>query len=104
MTSSHPALQPGHAAVITGAAGGIGLAVAQKLAGLGLRVCLADRDEQALTEAAALIEGALAVPTDVADRSSVETLARSATGQIGPISVLVNNAGTGGGGDALSNP
>jgi len=104
MASSHPALQPGHAAVITGAAGGIGLAAARKLAGLGLRVCLADRDAESLKEAAASIDGALAIPTDVSDRGSVEALARAATAQLGPVSVLMNNAGTGGGGDALSNP
>lgn len=102
--TSHPALQPGHAAVITGGAGGIGLAVARKLADLGLRICLADIDEETLNEAAASIEGALAVPTDVSDRNSVEALARVATTHLGPISVLMNNAGVGGGGDALSNP
>jgi len=104
MTSSHPALQPGQVAAITGAAGGIGLAIAQKLAGFGMRVCLADYDETALAEAAASIEGALAVPTDVTDKASVEAFAQAAIERFGPISVLVNNAGTGGGGDALSNP
>jgi len=104
MPSSHPALQPGNVAVITGAAGGIGLAVAQKLAGLGLRLCLADYDAKALAEAAKSIDGALAVPTDVSDRASVEALAEQATAQLGPVSVLMNNAGRGGGGDPLSNP
>ncbi len=104
MTASHPALQRGNAAVITGAAGGIGLAAARKLADLGLRVCLADNDAAVLEQAAASIEGAIAVPVDVSDRSAVEALAREATAQLGPISVLMNNAGRGGGGDALSNP
>ena len=57
-----------------------------------------------LEEAAASIGGALAVVTDVSSRSSVEALAREAARQLGPISVLMNNAGRGGGGDALSNP
>ncbi len=104
MTASHPALQPGNVAVITGGAGGIGLAAAQKLAGLGLRICLADRDEEVLREAAATIDGAIAVVTDVSKRSSVEALAREAVSRLGPVSVLMNNAGRGGGGDALSNP
>lgn len=104
MTASHPALQAGNVAVITGGAGGIGLAAARKLAELGLRICLADRDEQVLRDAAASIEGAIAVVTDVSDRQSVEALAREATSQLGPVSVLMNNAGRGGGGDALSNP
>jgi NAD(P)-dependent dehydrogenase (short-subunit alcohol dehydrogenase family) len=104
MTSPHPALQPNQVAVITGGANGIGLAVAQRLAGLGMRLCLADRDEDALTEAAAAIPGAITVPTDVSDRTSVEALARTVSDQLGPVSFLMNNAGTGGGGDALSNP
>jgi NAD(P)-dependent dehydrogenase (short-subunit alcohol dehydrogenase family) len=104
MPNSHPALQPGNVVVITGAAGGIGLAVAQKLARFGLRLCLADYDADALAQAAATIEGALAVPTDVSDRASVEALARQATAELGPVAVLMNNAGTGRGGDALSNP
>jgi NAD(P)-dependent dehydrogenase (short-subunit alcohol dehydrogenase family) len=104
MTSPHPALQPNQAAVITGGANGIGLAVAQRLARLGMRLCLADRDEDALTEAAAAIPGAITVPTDVSDRASVEALARTVSDQLGPVSFLMNNAGTGGGGDALSNP
>jgi NAD(P)-dependent dehydrogenase (short-subunit alcohol dehydrogenase family) len=107
MTSSspsHPALQPGNAAVITGGANGIGLAVARQLAARGMRICLADRDEAQLEQAAASIEGALAIPTDVSDRGSVEALARRAVAELGPISLLMNNAGRGGGGDALSNP
>jgi NAD(P)-dependent dehydrogenase (short-subunit alcohol dehydrogenase family) len=104
MSSTHPALQAGNVAVITGAAGGIGLATAQKLAALGLRLCLADCDEAALAEASKTVEGAMAVPTDVSDRASVEALAETVAAKLGPVSFLMNNAGTGGGGDALSNP
>jgi NAD(P)-dependent dehydrogenase (short-subunit alcohol dehydrogenase family) len=103
MSSSHPALQPGNVAVITGAAGGIGLASARKLAALGLRLCLADCDQPALAEAANSVDAALAVPTDVSDRASVEALAETVAAKLGPVSILMNNAGTGGGGDALSN-
>jgi NAD(P)-dependent dehydrogenase (short-subunit alcohol dehydrogenase family) len=100
----HPALAAGKVAVITGGAGGIGLATARRLAGLGLRICLADRGGEALDAAAAGIEGALAVPVDVADRASVEALAATVAEKLGPVSFLMNNAGVGGGGDALSSP
>jgi NAD(P)-dependent dehydrogenase (short-subunit alcohol dehydrogenase family) len=70
----HPALTPGRTAVVTGAASGIGFAVARRFALMGLRVCLVDREGDALGRAledlARLAEGrgagVLAVPTDVA--------------------------------------
>jgi NAD(P)-dependent dehydrogenase (short-subunit alcohol dehydrogenase family) len=102
--SVHPALAPGHVAVVTGAAGGIGLAASRAFAGLGLRVCLADLPSDRLTEAAAGIEGAIAVPTDVGDLQSVAALAAEVEKRVGPVSVIMNNAGIGGGGDALSDP
>ncbi len=49
---SHPALTANRTAVITGGASGIGLATAERLAALGMRVCIADRDEEALGRAA----------------------------------------------------
>jgi NAD(P)-dependent dehydrogenase (short-subunit alcohol dehydrogenase family) len=101
----HPAIATDNVAVITGAASGIGLAAARRLAGLGMRVCLADREADALERARAEIgERAIAAPTDVSDRASVEVLARTVAERLGPVSVLMNNAGVGGGGDALSSP
>jgi len=104
MTSPHPALQPGNVAVVTGGASGIGLACARRFADLGMRICLADANAEELSKAAASIEGALGVVTDVSDRAAVEALASQVKAQLGPVSVIMNNAGTGGGGDALSNP
>jgi NAD(P)-dependent dehydrogenase (short-subunit alcohol dehydrogenase family) len=106
-TPAHPALEAGNAAVITGDASGIGLAAARRLAALGLRVCLADRNEEALSQAVAGIaadERVFAQVTDVSDPSSVDRLAAAIEERFGPISVVMNNAGVGGGGDALSNP
>jgi NAD(P)-dependent dehydrogenase (short-subunit alcohol dehydrogenase family) len=103
----HPALTPGAVAVITGGASGIGLATARRLAKGGLKVCLADRDLEALNAAAASLEGAAAVEvfqTDVSSLASVQALAAFVAQRLGPVSVLMNNAGVGGGGDALSNP
>ncbi len=51
----HPALAPGRAAVITGAASGIGLAAAERLADLGMKVCMADVNAEALEEAVASV-------------------------------------------------
>ena len=107
MTQVHPAITPDAVAVITGAGGGIGLATARRLLGAGMKVCLADRDRTALQAAAAALgaSGVLEVfETDVSERTSVEALAAFVAERLGPVSLLMNNAGVGGGGDALSNP
>jgi NAD(P)-dependent dehydrogenase (short-subunit alcohol dehydrogenase family) len=100
------AMERGKVAVITGAASGIGLAAARRLAGFGMRVCLADRDESRLAEACAVLDGAdvSAFPVDVSDREEVLALATTIRERFGAVSVLMNNAGVAGGGDALSNP
>jgi NAD(P)-dependent dehydrogenase (short-subunit alcohol dehydrogenase family) len=67
-----------------------------------MKVCIADcRPPDAAVSA---IEGFLVVETDVSDRGAVEALARQVADELGPVSVLMNNAGVGGGGDPLSNP
>lgn len=103
MSEIHSALRPGNVAVITGGASGIGLATARTLAAMGLQLCLVDRDDSALHAAAASLGGAMTAAFDVADRSRFESLADDVAARLGPVSVLMNNAGTGGGGDALSN-
>lgn len=104
---SHPALAPGNCAVVTGAASGIGLAAARRLVEAGLRVCLADRDEAKLKDAVEGLGGrdrVLAHVTDVSDGASMDGLAEAVRERFGHVSVVMNNAGVGGGGDALSNP
>lgn len=94
---SHPAITAGRAAVITGGASGIGLAVAQQLSQRGMRVCLADLDQAQLDEAVAQLPGeAIGVATDVADIGAVENLRDAALDRFGEVAVLMNNAGTSG--------
>jgi NAD(P)-dependent dehydrogenase (short-subunit alcohol dehydrogenase family) len=84
-------------AVVTGAASGIGRALAGALAAEGMRVVLADVEATALDEAAHAIatSGArtIAVRTDVAKGDQVEALAKAALDAFGAVHVVCNNAG-----------
>jgi NAD(P)-dependent dehydrogenase (short-subunit alcohol dehydrogenase family) len=94
---THPAFAPGRTAVITGAASGIGLAAARRLAGMGLNLCLADRSADALRSAADGID-AKRVITEVVDISRPEDLhrlQRAAGEKFGEVNVLMNNAAIG---------
>lgn len=81
-------------AVVTGAAGGIGRAIARRLAAEGLRVVVNDLDA-AGAEAVAAEIGGLAVPGDCASEAGVERLVAEATAYLGRIDVYVANAGIG---------
>ncbi len=87
----------GKVAVITGAAGGIGLAIAERFTAEGMKVVLADLDATHLAAAVdrlrsggADVEG---VVTDVTDAESVEALAAAVISRYGALHVAVNNAG-----------
>jgi NAD(P)-dependent dehydrogenase (short-subunit alcohol dehydrogenase family) len=90
-------LTAGKVAVITGAASGIGLALAERFARAGLDVVLADVEQPALQAASEKIAGlgakALAVPTDVSDEAAVSALAAAAIDRFGAVHVVCNNAG-----------
>ncbi|TQK43679.1 NADP-dependent 3-hydroxy acid dehydrogenase YdfG [Streptomyces sp. SLBN-118] len=94
-------LRQGQVAVVTGAASGIGLAMARRFAAEKLAVVLADVEEQALCKAANELaaDGArvLAHTVDVADRACVFELADAAYETFGAVHVLCNNAGVGSG-------
>ena len=83
--------------VITGASSGIGEATALHLAGRGAKVVLGARRVDRLDSVVQRIKSsggdAVAVTTDVKQRSSVENLIRTAAAHFGRIDVLVNNAG-----------
>jgi NAD(P)-dependent dehydrogenase (short-subunit alcohol dehydrogenase family) len=84
----------GKVAVVTGAASGIGLALAQRFAAQGMGVVMADMDEARLREAASQVDGkTLTVRTDASRREDVNALARAAEERFGAVHVLCNNAG-----------
>jgi NAD(P)-dependent dehydrogenase (short-subunit alcohol dehydrogenase family) len=98
------AIAPGNVAVITGAAGGIGLAAAKRFAAAGMRVCLVDNAERVAAAAAEAGGGAAGFTADVSSRAAVEKLAHEIRLRFGPVSVLMNNAAIHGGADTLSRP
>jgi 2-hydroxycyclohexanecarboxyl-CoA dehydrogenase len=82
----------GQVVVVTGGAGGIGQAVVRRLAGEGARVAVADLDLAAAERVAGEL-GQHAVEVDVASVASVREMIHTAEAALGPIDVLVNNAG-----------
>jgi 3-oxoacyl-[acyl-carrier protein] reductase len=86
----------GHTAIVTGAASGIGAAIARRLAKAGATVAIADINGAAAAEVAATIPGALSVAMDVTSTESVQAAVDSVIAQTGRVHILVNNAGIGG--------
>ncbi|MBV8988626.1 MAG: SDR family NAD(P)-dependent oxidoreductase [Solirubrobacterales bacterium] len=101
-------LEAGKVAVVTGAASGIGFALAERFARDGLDVVLADVEEDALASAAeriaALDVETLAVSTDVSDSDAVQALADAAVERFGSVHVMCNNAGVSSGADPWFGP
>jgi NAD(P)-dependent dehydrogenase (short-subunit alcohol dehydrogenase family) len=81
----------GKVAVVTGAAQGIGNAIARGLAAEGARIVVADLNRA--EEAAQEFEGGIGLTVDVADEAQVEGMAQDVVDRCGRIDILVNNAG-----------
>jgi NADP-dependent 3-hydroxy acid dehydrogenase YdfG len=90
-------LERGQVAVVTGAASGLGRALANAFAGRGLDVVLSDVDAGALGEAVTEVEAtgvaAIGVPTDVRVAGQVDALAAATLERFGRVDVICNNAG-----------
>lgn len=87
----------GKIAIVTGAAGGLGLAFARGFVNAGAKVVIADRNLDAANQAAASLCGdgttAIAIGVDVADEPSVVSMVDRVVADLGSIDILVNNAG-----------
>ncbi len=96
MANDHSAIA-GKAVIVTGAAGGIGLAICEALAAIGARIALFDIDHAALDKAAEKLRatGATAHPVrvDLSDADAILPAIGAARKTLGPIAGLVNNAG-----------
>ena len=90
----------GQVAIVTGGGRGIGRAIAQALARAGAAVAVVARTQEQLDETVGLIvsEGgrAIAIPADVTDQEAVEQMVATVRQELGPVDLLVNNAGIGG--------
>ncbi|UPM44948.1 SDR family NAD(P)-dependent oxidoreductase [Halocatena salina] len=86
----------GETAIVTGGAQGLGKEMATGLAEMGADVAIADMNASKASETADALDGeaeAIAVEVDVTDEPSVEAMVEHVTDRLGPVDVLVNNAG-----------
>ena len=86
----------GQTAIVTGAATGIGEAIARRLSKAGAFVAVADIDEAAATATAAQIPNAFPVHINICSADSVAKAVETVLARTGKIDILVNNAGTAG--------
>lgn len=87
----------GRTALVTGASGGLGTHIAKRLAREGMNVAVSGRREDALAQVVGELEAlgveASAVPADLCDLSTIDPLVEGVEAALGPIDLLVNNAG-----------
>ena len=82
-------------AVITGAARGIGKAIAERYAKEGAKVVVTDLNEQGAKDVASTLgPSAIGLKLDVTDQTSIDAMVAAAVSKFGGIDILVNNAGS----------
>ncbi len=86
----------GQTAIVTGAAAGIGEAIARRLAAAGAAVGIADLDLASASDVAGSIEGAFPLVVNITDTDQVQAAVNKALAERGRIDILVNNAGIAG--------
>jgi NAD(P)-dependent dehydrogenase (short-subunit alcohol dehydrogenase family) len=98
---SHPVIAPNNVAVITGGAGGIGFAAAKRFVTLGMKVCIADHNQDLLTAAEAVLTAAapdgadevMTMAVDVSHADELVKLEAAVHERFGGTDLLMNNAG-----------
>ena len=83
----------GRVALVTGGASGIGRAIALEFATRGARVAVVDLDGEAAAAVASVLPGALGLVCDVSDTDACESVVRKVHEMLGPVDILVNDAG-----------
>jgi NADP-dependent 3-hydroxy acid dehydrogenase YdfG len=92
--AKQPRILAGQTAAITGGARGIGRVTAQAFLRQGMKVAIGDVDLQAAQQTAAeLDDSAIGLPLDVTERASFAEFLATAEEQLGPVDILINNAG-----------
>src|SRR5512133_3868069 len=86
----------GQIALVTGGGRGIGAGIAREIASAGARVAVAARTREQIEQVAREIEG-VAIEVDVTDAAAIERMVNETESELGPIDILVANAGTGNG-------
>ncbi|KHQ52563.1 SDR family NAD(P)-dependent oxidoreductase [Mameliella alba] len=89
----HQTIKPGNVAVITGGASGIGREMARRLVEMDMRVCVADLRGETLENAVTETGAALGMETDVSDIIQLRRLKAKVEEMLGPVDLLMNNAG-----------
>jgi NAD(P)-dependent dehydrogenase (short-subunit alcohol dehydrogenase family) len=91
-----PGVLDGQVAIVTGSGRGLGRAISEQFVAGGAAVCLTQRSQEQLDQVAESIgpsEGVIAVAGDVTDQSDVERVVHETESRLGPVTLLVNNAG-----------